>query len=232
VFIEDPPWLVKGMSDGINIHPGRHGRFYKTGDLVRYAENGELVFVGRSQTHQVKIRGQRLELGEIEHAIRSHDNASEAVVLLHQPKDQEAHLVSFVTLAEADSTLGIQAASEDALRHVSHWKEQFNDEYAPLCETELKSLGRDFSGWTSMYDGSVIDLAEMNEWLDSTIKSILHRSDPAHVMEIGTGSGMILFNLARNFKNYLGLEPSSRAVEFVTNAAKAFDETLPSRIAI
>jgi acyl-coenzyme A synthetase/AMP-(fatty) acid ligase len=50
-------------------HLGRRGRLYKTGDLVRYDPDGNLVYVGRKDT-QVKIRGQRVELSEIEHYVR------------------------------------------------------------------------------------------------------------------------------------------------------------------
>ncbi|XP_044721303.1 AMP-binding enzyme domain-containing protein [Hirsutella rhossiliensis] len=61
-FIYNPAW-----ADGST--PGRPRRFYRTGDLVRYNEDGTIHFVGRKDT-QVKVRGQRVELGEIEHAIR------------------------------------------------------------------------------------------------------------------------------------------------------------------
>ena len=61
VFIEDPPWLLQG---GFGV-PGRRGRLYKTGDLIRYDEDGSIIIIGRKDT-QVKIRGNRIELGEVE----------------------------------------------------------------------------------------------------------------------------------------------------------------------
>ena len=69
VFIEDPQFLLAGNRD---IFSGRRGRLYKTGDLVRYDfdETGSLVFSGR-RDQQVKIRGQRVELGEIEYHLKS-----------------------------------------------------------------------------------------------------------------------------------------------------------------
>ncbi|KAG9387082.1 EntF Non-ribosomal peptide synthetase module protein [Pyrenophora tritici-repentis] len=57
-FIQDPTWLLEGSGE----HVGRHGRLYKTGDLVHYDADGNLVYVGRKDV-QVKVRGQRVELG-------------------------------------------------------------------------------------------------------------------------------------------------------------------------
>lgn len=65
-FIEDPAWLLLGGGEGC---PGRHGRLYKTGDLVRYRPDGSLMYVSRIDG-QIKVRGQRVELGEIEHHLR------------------------------------------------------------------------------------------------------------------------------------------------------------------
>lgn len=64
-FVKDPPWLVSGNPHG----QGRRGRLYKTGDLVRFNPDGSLSFIGRKDT-QIKMHGQRVELGEIEHHVR------------------------------------------------------------------------------------------------------------------------------------------------------------------
>ncbi|KJZ75426.1 hypothetical protein HIM_05122 [Hirsutella minnesotensis 3608] len=65
VFIEDPSWLVQGIAG----YAGRRGRLYKTGDLVRYSEDGSLTYLGRKDG-QVKIRGHRVEVGEVECHLR------------------------------------------------------------------------------------------------------------------------------------------------------------------
>ncbi|KAK5656973.1 hypothetical protein OQA88_3496 [Cercophora sp. LCS_1] len=67
-FIQDPSWLVAGHG----CYQGRQGRLYKTGDLGRYDPDGSggIVFVGRKDT-QVKLRGQRVELGEIESQLKA-----------------------------------------------------------------------------------------------------------------------------------------------------------------
>jgi amino acid adenylation domain-containing protein len=70
-------------------------RLYKTGDVVRYQADGNLEFLGRVD-NQIKIRGFRVELEEIEQALRGHDQVDNCVVVLHE--DDDKRLVAYVVL--------------------------------------------------------------------------------------------------------------------------------------
>jgi non-ribosomal peptide synthetase component F/aryl carrier-like protein len=67
-FIESPSWLLKGSPDG--SVPGRSGRLFKTGDLVRYEPtSGQVIYVGRTDGQHM-LRGQRVDLAQVEHHVR------------------------------------------------------------------------------------------------------------------------------------------------------------------
>ncbi|CAI6337954.1 unnamed protein product [Periconia digitata] len=214
-FIDSPSWLLKG---GLG-YPGRQGRMYRTGDLVRYDDDGNLIWMGRKDS-QVKIRGQRVELGEIESTLLTHGSISQAAVVVS--KSDSTGLVGFVTLL---SRAGISSGNVSDPRTdasvVSMWKNRYDSEtYTPLQSDGPQSVGRDFIGWTSMYDGSQIDEEEMSEWLDDTIKTIINGRDAGSVLEIGSGSGMILFNLAKHgLQKYTGLDLSETAIQYLTDAS-------------
>ena len=70
-------------------------RLYRTGDKVRYREDGAIEFIGRFDD-QVKLRGFRIELGEVEAALRSHSDVSDAVVSLMPGRSGDQQLVAHV----------------------------------------------------------------------------------------------------------------------------------------
>ncbi|KAF9636542.1 putative nonribosomal peptide synthase protein [Lasiodiplodia theobromae] len=99
VFIDSPAWLR-------NIRGG--SRLYKTGDLVRYnPADGTVHFVGRKDL-QVKLHGQRLELGEIEHHTAAHSLVGNAAVTLPKAGFFKGKLVATITL----KSLAAPAASD------------------------------------------------------------------------------------------------------------------------
>lgn len=87
-FIRNPRW-ASGF--GIkNTHV-----FYKTGDLVRYASDGTVIYVARKDT-QVKLNGQRIELGEVEHHARRLFKDAHVTVEIAAPPRKRPFLVLFV----------------------------------------------------------------------------------------------------------------------------------------
>ncbi|MFK7784508.1 MAG: amino acid adenylation domain-containing protein, partial [Crocinitomicaceae bacterium] len=67
------------------------GKMYRTGDLAKVLDSGEIVFLGRKD-EQVKVRGYRIELEEIEHVLASRENISEcAVITVGENENKQLH---------------------------------------------------------------------------------------------------------------------------------------------
>jgi amino acid adenylation domain-containing protein len=79
-----------------------HKKLYKTGDMARYLPDGRLVFLGRAD-YQVKIRGHRVEPGEIEQVLRTHPTVHDAVVLAKADHHGEKRLVAYAVPCEGQS---------------------------------------------------------------------------------------------------------------------------------
>ena len=79
--------------------PFGHGRMYRTGDLARWRPDGQLDYLGRTD-NQVKIRGHRIELAEIETTLRAHPTVTDTVVQAHNhPATDTTQLTAYVVLS-------------------------------------------------------------------------------------------------------------------------------------
>ncbi len=97
-------------------HPfdaGPGARVYKTGDLVRFRDDGTIDFLGR-RDHQVKVRGFRVELGEIETALARQPEVGAAVAITREDIPGDLRIVGYVV--PADGRLPVSADLRRALR--------------------------------------------------------------------------------------------------------------------
>ncbi|MEU5690771.1 amino acid adenylation domain-containing protein [Actinosynnema sp. NPDC020468] len=83
-------------------NPFGAGRLYRTGDLVRWNGSGELEYLGRSDD-QVKLRGFRIEPGEVEATLVAHPGVARAAVVVREDRPGDRRLVGYVTAAGAES---------------------------------------------------------------------------------------------------------------------------------
>nr|WP_296777875.1 non-ribosomal peptide synthase/polyketide synthase [Rhodococcus sp. (in: high G+C Gram-positive bacteria)] len=88
-------------ADRFVANPFGDGRLYRTGDVVRWDDSGELVYIGRSD-FQVKLRGQRIELGEIEAALLADESVAHAVVAVRADR-----LVAWIVFSAESSTAAV-----------------------------------------------------------------------------------------------------------------------------
>jgi len=105
-FINDPFSAEGG--------PGTGARLYKTGDLARYLPDGKIEYLGR-RDQQVKVRGHRVELGEVEAVLREHGGVRQAVVVAREDQPGDLRLVAYIVASRKYSSNTIEGRSRYSL---------------------------------------------------------------------------------------------------------------------
>jgi amino acid adenylation domain-containing protein len=114
---------------------GAGARMYRTGDLGRWLKDGTIEFVGRNDS-QVKIRGHRIELGEVKAWLSEHAGVRECAVIVREDTPGEKRLTAYYTAAERESGGDVPGAEE--LR--AHVAERLPEYMVPAAYVRLQKL--------------------------------------------------------------------------------------------
>jgi amino acid adenylation domain-containing protein len=202
-FVPDP-WRQGGM-------------LYATGDRVRWRHDLLLEFLGRVDD-QVKIRGFRVEPEEIATVLSRHPCVRNAIVLPRERGDGDQTLVAYV---EPKSDFGVEPGTADAAEAprqlVAHWQALYDH---VLYDTRSATPTFNTSGWNDTATGAPIPEADMAEQVAQTVERALD-TGARRVLDIGCGTGLLLFRLARHCERYVGTDLSVVAIEHVRRVASA-----------
>lgn len=226
-------------------------RWYRSGDLVKRLNDGNLQYVKRIDS-QVKVRGFRIETGEIEYQLQRHQYIEEALVVPQTLSDDAQMLVAY--LRPSEQLLQRYDGSKDA-DSIDSWQGIFDDTYANSkanphahsgagadsgtsascetngCETNGSEtngseangsskesnnieIETDITGWQCSYRNDLIPLAEMQEWVDETVERI-RVLQPRRLLEIGVGTGMLLYRYGADCTSITVTDLSQQALEKV-----------------
>ncbi|MBW4664819.1 MAG: amino acid adenylation domain-containing protein [Chroococcus sp. CMT-3BRIN-NPC107] len=178
-------------------NPFATNRLYKTGDLARYRHDKSLEFIGRID-EQVKIRGFRVELGEIETVLKKHPMVENAIALANKDR-----LIAYIV---PQPTVEKQLQ----LEQVKQWENLYNRTYSQSANEPTFNI----IGWNSSYTGLPLPTKQMQTWVKSRALQIL-TLQPQRVLEIGCGTGLLLFQIAPYCTEYIATDFSAASIQYL-----------------
>ncbi|NJR61408.1 MAG: amino acid adenylation domain-containing protein [Cyanobacteria bacterium CRU_2_1] len=200
---------AKGEESFNSAPQTQHSKLYKTGDRARYRADGTIEFLGRIDT-QIKIRGFRVELGEIEATLKRHPAIQDAVTIASGKASGDLRLIAYFSFNHQQMQ---QAKLEQSLQsqQIQHWQTLYNQTYHSGNAVDSDF---DITGWNSSYTGQPIPAEQMHEWVDDRVQQIL-ALNPQRVLEIGCGTGLLLFQIAPHCQEYWGTDFSTVSLDSI-----------------
>jgi amino acid adenylation domain-containing protein len=192
------------IPDPFATESGYH--LYKTGDQCRYLADGNIEYINRLD-YQVKIRGNRIECGEIENALRQLPAIKDAVV--SAIGEHEKRLAAWLVLSQEDIE-----SRQSTQAQVTAWQQVFDDRTSADTNPIISDPLFNTQVWTSSYDGQSIPAAQMRCWADDMIEHVLARK-PQRILEIGCGTGMLAFAIAPHCEHYYGTDISASSLAYM-----------------
>ncbi|MFE8605408.1 amino acid adenylation domain-containing protein [Archangium violaceum] len=196
------------IPDPLGRSPG--ARVYRTGDRVRLRPEGTFEFLGRVD-QQLKVRGFRIEPGEVEAAVLTHPAVEATVVLGREGPGGIQELVCYATPRVETPAAG--GGAEQERRLVSEWESVF-DRHMYREAAVGGSPTFNIVGWKSSYTGEPVPAEQMHDWLRHRVERVRHLS-PRSILEIGCGTGLMLFALLPHCERYVGTDFSQAALDYI-----------------
>ncbi|MCC2624721.1 MAG: amino acid adenylation domain protein, partial [Burkholderiales bacterium] len=182
-------------------------RLYKTGDLARMLPDGNIEYIGRHDL-QVKIRGYRVELSEIEHVMHECPDIAKSVVIAKlNESTQQYSLFAYYTVKDI---VGNGSVIQD-------WLDVYEKEYSENFSADNYKLN--INVWKNSFTDTTIPKYEMIEWVNETNKRIKEISC-GKILEIGCGSGLILFNIIDDTDYYYATDFSKEVITNINKISK------------
>ncbi|HEX5603360.1 MAG TPA: amino acid adenylation domain-containing protein, partial [Pyrinomonadaceae bacterium] len=184
---------------------------YCTGDIGRWLVDGNVEFCGRSD-NQVKIRGMRVELEEIESALLRFPLVEECVVTAHDYGDGDKRLVAYLKPDTQSAQMEEDSNSAWENQHVAQYENIYDEIYGQTQHYADYDPGLNLRIWVNSYTGQPFRKDEIVEGVEDTVQRIMSLQ-PRDVLDLGCGSGLLLFRIAPGCRSYLGTDISQKAVE-------------------
>ena len=179
-------------------------RIYKTGDLARFGSDGTIELLGRMD-FQVKIRGHRIELGEIQTNLNRCRGVLDSVVTAKEIIPGEKTLIAYVV-----PDTEITDREDSGKDMIEQWQKIYDETYVQPSPRDDETLND--VGWTSSYTGDLITEAESREIVEGTVADFLSLGAKS-VLELGCGTGMLSIRIAPHCDRYVASDLSSAVVE-------------------